>query len=104
MNSKLNHTDNWSELARKANWSVFALAKERGVSVRTLHRHFLKVMGQSTKNWLAKERQRHGARLLFSGSSVKETASSLGYTQPGNFARQYKSLTGLRPSSQSNTL
>lgn len=104
MHTRLNHIQNWPELAREAKWSVSALARLCGVSVRTLHRHFLKHMGKNTKTWLAEQRQRHALELLRDGSSVKETASCLGYKQPTNFTRKYKVHWGICPSLQPPTI
>jgi AraC-like DNA-binding protein len=104
MNTCLNHIQNWPELARQAKWSATTLAKKCGVSVRTLHRHFLKQMGKNTKTWLAEQRQRHAIELLCNGSSIKETASLLGYNQPTNFTRKYKNHWGICPSLQPPTV
>jgi AraC-like DNA-binding protein len=98
MNTKLKHVQDWPALARQAHWSASALAKLCGVSVRTLHRHFLKQMGRNTKTWLAGQRQQNALELLRSGSTIKETASTLGYKQQTNFTRQYKGQTGICPS------
>ncbi|HXI70049.1 MAG TPA: helix-turn-helix domain-containing protein [Verrucomicrobiae bacterium] len=98
--TKLKHIHNWPELAREAKWSASALSKQCGVSVRTLHRHWVKHMGKNTKTWLAEKRQRNAIILLCDGYSIKETASCLGYKQPNNFSRQYKSQTGICPSRQ----
>jgi AraC-like DNA-binding protein len=100
MNTKLNHNPNWLELAKQANWSAAALAIKCGVSVRTLHRHFCKQMGKNTKVWLDEQRQHQAVKLLCDGSSIKEAASSLGYSQPNNFSRQYKKYWGHLPSQQ----
>jgi|ERR1019366_3379511 transcriptional regulator GlxA family with amidase domain len=100
MNTKLNHIQNWPELARQANYSASALAKILGISVRTLHRYLLKQMGKSTKTWLAELRQHNAHELLYDGFSVKEAAACLGYKQPNNFSRKYKSQTGICPSQQ----
>jgi len=99
-NSRLKHIQNWPERARQVNWSAAALAKLCGVSVRTLHRHFLKELGRSTKIWLAEQRQLNALELLCDGSSIKETAACLGYKQQTNFTRKYKSETGICPSLQ----
>jgi AraC-like DNA-binding protein len=104
MNTKLNHIENWPELARQVNWSAAALAKKCGVSVRSLHRHFLKQMGKNTKAWLVEQRQRLGRELLHDGSSIKETAFCLGYKQPTNFTRKYKAHWGVCPSMQTPTV
>jgi len=100
MNTHLHHIQNWPKLAQEANWSAAALAKKCGVSVRTLHRHFLKQLGKNTKAWLAEQRQRHALELLSAGSSIKETASCLGYRQPTNFTRKFKKYWGVCPSLQ----
>jgi len=94
----LNHVQDWSKLARQANWSVSKLAREHNVSVRTLHRHFLKYIGRSTKLWLAEQRQQYALELMRHGYSIKETASRLGYKQSTNFTRQFKSHWGTCPS------
>ncbi len=100
-NFRLKHIQNWPELARETKWSASALAKKCGVSVRTLHRHFLQHMGKNTKDWLAEQREHDALELLCDGSSIKETAACLGYKQPNNFTRHYKSRTGISPSRQS---
>lgn len=100
MNTKLNQIEirDWPELAREAKWSALAMAKECGVSVRTLHRHFLKHMGKNTRTWLTEQRRQKALDLLYNGSSVKETAGVLNYAQPNNFTRQFKCQTGNCPS------
>jgi AraC-like DNA-binding protein len=94
MNGKLHKIQNWPKLARQANYSVADLATKFGVSVRTLHRYFLKQMGKNTKAWLAEERQRHAHKLLHDGFSIKETAFWLGYKQSTNFTRKHKRPLG----------
>ncbi len=100
MNTRLNHVQNWPELAHQASWSAAKLAKKCNISVRTLHRYFLKTMGKNTKTWLAEQRQRNAHDLLRKGSSIKETATCLGYKQPTNFTRKYKNHWGICPSQQ----
>lgn len=97
MNTKLNYVTNWEDLASKSGWSVSALAKFCGVSVRTLHRHFLLTTGKSTKSWLIEQRQRSAENLLSSGLSVKETAFRLAYKQHSSFTRWYKTASGKGP-------
>jgi transcriptional regulator GlxA family with amidase domain len=92
MNSKLNHIQNWAEAAEQTKWSVSALAEKCGVSVRTLERHFLCHIGQSPKAWLAEQRLHQAMELLREGSSVKETASTLGYKHANNFSRKFPGI------------
>jgi transcriptional regulator GlxA family with amidase domain len=101
---RLKHIQNWPELAREAKWSASKLAKQCGVSVRTIHRYFLKYVGKNTKTWLAEQRQHYALELLRDGTSIKETASCLGYKQQTNFSRQYKSQMGACPSLQQTQL
>ncbi|MFM2296038.1 MAG: hypothetical protein RLZZ350_2451 [Verrucomicrobiota bacterium] len=98
MNTKLNHNPDWEKLAEKVKWSAAGLAKECGVSVRTLHRHFLKHFGRSTKDWLNEQRQRKASALVLEGLSIKETAGTLGYKHQGNLTRKFKQSFGFCPS------
>jgi transcriptional regulator GlxA family with amidase domain len=100
MNTRLSHIQNWTELAQQAKWSASALAKKCGITVRTLERYFLRQMNKSPKAWLAEQRQRRAVELLRDGSSVKETATCLGYKQPTNFTRKYKKHWGFCPANQ----
>jgi transcriptional regulator GlxA family with amidase domain len=91
MNTKLNHVQDWLKLAKQANWSVSKLAKLCQVSTNTLRRHFLASMGKPPRFWLAEERQRQAVELLRAGSSsIKETATRMGYKQQTNFTRKFK--------------
>jgi AraC family transcriptional regulator of arabinose operon len=96
--TSLSHIQNWPERAQQVKWSASALAKQCGVSERTLRRHFQKKMGKGPKNWLAEQRQRNARELLRDGSSIKEIATCLGYKQQTNFARQFKNQMGFCPS------
>jgi AraC-like DNA-binding protein len=100
MNTKLKHVQNWPELAKRANWSASVLAKQCGVSERTLRRHFLKQMGECPREWLAGQRQDKAIELLRDGSSVKEAAAGSGYKQQTNFTRKFKSEWGACPTLQ----
>jgi AraC-like DNA-binding protein len=97
MNTKLNHNPDWPKLAKQANWSVTKLASFCKVSPRTLERHFRRSTGKSPKEWLAEQRQRQALELLRDGSSVKETASLLGYSHAHHFSREFKERWGYSP-------
>jgi transcriptional regulator GlxA family with amidase domain len=97
MNTRLNHIQNWPELAQAANWSASALAKKCDVSVRTLERYFRKELSKTPKAWLSERRQGQAIELLRDGFSVKETAARLGYKQAGNFSRKFAKHWGVCP-------
>jgi transcriptional regulator GlxA family with amidase domain len=97
VNTRLNHVQDWVALGRQCNWSVRTLAKSCDVSVRTLERHFLKNMGTNPKLWLAAQRQKQAMELLRDGSSVKATASQLGYRYANHFSREFKGYWGYCP-------
>ena len=99
MITKLNYIQDWTGLARRANWSVAGLAGLCGVSERTVRRYIRKNMRQAPKTWLAGQRLKEAKELLCDGSSVKEVASLLGYAYPSTFAREFKKQTGRCPSS-----
>jgi AraC-like DNA-binding protein len=93
----LEWTQNWKELAQQTNWSASTLAKECGVSLRTLERHFLKVMGKRPQAWLREQRQDQAIKLLRNGCNVKKTATLLGYKHATHFSREFKKHWGHAP-------
>jgi transcriptional regulator GlxA family with amidase domain len=97
MNTRLSYIQNWSELAKEANWSVSELAKRCDVSTRTLDHYFKANMGQTPKKWLAESRQHQAINLLNRGHSVKEAAGALGYKYAPNFSRKFKKYWGFCP-------
>ena len=97
MNTKLNHIQKWPELALAANWCAATLAKNCGVSLRTLERYFLDEMGKCPKAWLSEQRQQRANELIQDGSSVKETAGSLDYKHSTHLSRDYKGHWGCCP-------
>jgi AraC-like DNA-binding protein len=55
-------------------------------------------MGKGPKAWFAEQRQHRAVELLRDGSSVKETATSLGYKQASTFSREFMKHSGRYPS------
>ena len=96
-NSPLRRIQNWPERAREAKFSVKALAKNCGVSVRTLERFFLAGFGAAPRGWLKRLRMRKAVELLGDGSNVSETADHLGYRYATHFSAEFKQVYGVPP-------
>ena len=94
MNRRLNHIQNWPERAEQSDWSVSALAKKCGVSVRSLEIHFIAKFGKCPRTWMADQRQRMALELLRDGCNVNETSTKLGYAHASSFCRKFPSLRG----------
>jgi AraC-like DNA-binding protein len=97
MNTRLHQVQSWPELARQAKWSAATMAKNRGVSLRTLERYFLKEMGILPKAWLSEQRQQRANELIQGGFSVKETAAQLDYKHPSHLTNGFKKQWGCCP-------
>jgi transcriptional regulator GlxA family with amidase domain len=77
-----------------------ALAREIATSRRQLQRVFAEVGDTSFREYLARVRMRHAARLLREGAiPVREVAQSVGYRQPAQFAKAFRRHHGTAPSS-----
>ena len=77
-----------------------ALARKIATSRRQLQRVFAEVGDTSFREYLARVRMRHAARLLREGATpVREVAQSVGYRQPAQFAKAFRRHHGTSPSS-----
>jgi AraC-like DNA-binding protein len=94
---RLKDIQNWPERARAAKWSAATLARNCGVSVRTLHLYFLQQAGKNTKAWLAELRLQCAIELMRAGSSIKATSITLGYKNHSSFTRKFKAERGICP-------
>jgi transcriptional regulator GlxA family with amidase domain len=76
-----------------------ALADYLGVSAMGLQRLFRETTGRAPGRALLEMKMREASRLLSRpGSTVKETALTLGYRHPGDFTRAYAKFHGHPPS------
>jgi len=75
------------------------IAKELGISARTLRRH-LEQDGTSLRAVVDEVRRSRADELLGTGRSVKEVAFALGFSEPSAFSRAYKRWTGKAPSGE----
>jgi transcriptional regulator GlxA family with amidase domain len=101
MNHRLHHIQNWPERTHEAKWCAATLAKNCGVSLRTLERYFLKKMDISPKKWLMEQRQQQASKMLKDGLSIKETAANLDYKHPSHLTNGFKKQCGHCPTNKS---
>jgi signal transduction histidine kinase/CheY-like chemotaxis protein len=80
--------------------SVERLAKQVGMSRRTLQRALNRLLGQSPNTWLQELRLAHGREVLLRGGTVGEAAGAVGLS-PSYFARLYRAWFGYPPSEES---
>lgn len=97
MNARLVKIQDWTKLARQAEWSVTKMAENCGVSKSTMQRHFHQHLDKTFRDWLAEQRLKLAIELRRDGSSIKEIAVRLGYRHPQNFAREFKKHWGKCP-------
>lgn len=84
MSQRLEHITNWHEVACRAKWSPAEMARECGVSLRTLERRFVRRMGKTPQAWLTEERMARAHELLTEGFSVRRRL--------GNWATRARSI------------
>ncbi len=78
--------------------SLDELARLVGVNKGKLNRCFRDVYGTSIFEYLRIHRLEKAKTLLLSGNrSVKEVSVEVGYTEPGNFSKEFKKYFGISP-------
>ncbi len=93
----LRRIQDWPQRAHEVKYSVKALAKVYGVSVRVLERLFLAAAGDSPRRLLKRLRMQRAIELLRDGSNVNETADGLGYRYATHFSAEFKQVYGVPP-------
>lgn len=87
-----------------ATTSVTDLARQAGVSARTLHRQFLARTGRSPQEWLQGERVRAAAELLeTTGLTTAAIARRVGLGTPTNLRARFASSYGVSPAEYRRT-
>ena len=76
--------------------SLATIGRELGIGARTLRRQ-LEHEGTTLRALVDELRREHADRLLAAGTSAKEIAFELGFSEPSAFSRAYKRWTGRAP-------
>jgi AraC-like DNA-binding protein len=74
-----------------------ALAREVGLSERSLFRNFQKETGLSPGQWRRQMQVMRSLELLAEGRSVTETSFEVGYESSGAFIRAFRQIVGVTP-------
>jgi len=77
-------------------FSMHQAARELGLSYENFRKKFKRRTGRSPGDYQLLQRMNR-ARILLKNNSVKQTALTLGYTDPAIFSRQFKQITGVAP-------
>jgi transcriptional regulator GlxA family with amidase domain len=103
--NQLNQIQNWAELAHRANYNPEKLARLCGVCLRHLQRFAAANNLGTPEAWLKRLRiQRASLLLAQPGSLIKQIATELGYNDPSQFSREFKSHYGFSPSDAQSAL
>ncbi len=79
------------------------VAREFGMSTRTLSRRFKSATGETPSRYLRRLRVEHARELLLEpGLSVGQVARAVGYTDVAAFSSTFRDLTGVPPSRYRN--
>jgi AraC-like DNA-binding protein len=81
----------------KAAKNLAALAREFGLSERSLFRTFQKETGLSPGQWRRQMQVLRSLELLAEGRSVTETSFEVGYESVGSFIRAFRQAVGATP-------
>ena len=100
----LQEITDWAECAAAAQWSVTTLARDCGVSVAQLERHFLETWRQTPRDKLQAERMRRACELLERRERIKDVADKLGYAHQCNFTTAFSRHFGYSSSDHVGTL
>ena len=79
--------------------SVATVARELGVSERTLRRHFVEDLGVGLKTFaqIERYRQAHGLLLRAPGTSWRDVCERFGYADQAHFVRSFHRFSGMTP-------
>ena len=97
MNRHLIQTEQWEDLARRANFHPSTMAELSCISLRQLERFFIEHYNMSPGEWARELRCRLARELIAKGGRCKEVAIDLHYANNAHLCREFKSVYGLPP-------
>ena len=82
--------DQVADVAKQVNYQPRRLARELGLTGRTLGRHFNRAFGCGPREWLKQRRMSDGVTLLGRGFNTKQVASELGFQDRSSLFRVFR--------------
>jgi AraC-like DNA-binding protein len=77
--------------------SIDAIARQCGVSVRTLHRGFAEWVGLRPKLVVRLERSQRASRMLLEGERSASVSAVLGFSDQAHMTREFRAVYGFTP-------
>ncbi len=96
-NSYIKKIENYINQRYKEDLNVDQIADLVGFNRRYISSMFKKVYGLTIKEYIVKVRMENAAKLLAEGRKVNEIASEVGYNDPYNFSKAFKTYYGIPP-------
>lgn len=90
----LNHIDK-RECAERG---LSELSSRFGYSYNHIYKTFKKHTGESLRSYSIRVKMEHARTLLLENKSISDVSATLGYSNPYNFSRAFKSFFGVSPS------
>jgi transcriptional regulator GlxA family with amidase domain len=97
MRIRLDRVTDWQKRAKAARYRVKELAEYLGVTTRCLEVYWARKRRKTVKAWLAQMKLQVAKRQLSQGIPVWSVAAQVGYGNPANFCRWFKTVTGHSP-------
>ena len=94
----------WIETHYKNNLTLDDLAEKSSISPRTLHRHFMKLLGMSPAAYVTQTRIKK-SRILLETSllSIEQISAKTGFGTSANFRQRFKKQMGISPTEYRNS-
>lgn len=95
--SRLEYIEKWAQLAQDARYSLSLLARNLGVSKRTIQRFTKAISRELACRFLKRLRMERALALFRAGKTLKEAADLLCYTRPDQLSEDFAEIYGDRP-------
>lgn len=99
MSGKFIRSEDWEQVAKKAEFKPSKMASLCAISERHLQRIFKRHLQQTPSQWLRELQCRLAKQLISQGYSSKAAAAELNFATDAHFCREFKKIFGMSPQS-----